>query len=575
MREETGKLDFEKVIEEFERITKDAENVQKETLRKILEENASTEYLQNLGLNGRTDPESFKACVPLVTYKDFEPYIQRMVDGDVSPILTEKPITAVSLSSGTSQGNRKFIPWNDELFKTTVQIYQTSFAFRNRDFPIQDGKALSFIYGSNAPPKKGDVILGTATSNVFGNPGYKNAMQALKSQSCSPDDVIFSPDFQQSLYCHFLCGLLFREEVQSISSTFAHSIIYAFRTFEQDWEELVNDIKEGVLSSRITVPSIRDAMSKLLKPNPELANLIHKKCAGLSNWYGLIPELFPNVKYIQGIMTGAMEPYLNKLRHYAGEVPLVTSEYGSSEGWIASNVNPKVAPEFATYAVLPQIAYFEFIPITQLDGTQVKLEAVGLTDVKIGEEYEIVLTNPAGLYRYRLGDIVKVMGFHNSTPEIKYMRRSGLLLTITTDKHSENDLQLSVENASKFLAEVKKEVIDYTSYIDLSTEPAHYVIFWEISGETNDEVLSECCRCLDKSFIDPAYMFYRKCKGIGALELRVVGKGTFEKILESQVARGVPVSQFKTPRCVGPTNTTMLQILFENVVKSYVSTAYD
>ncbi|CAK8560715.1 unnamed protein product [Lathyrus sativus] len=575
MREEVEKFDFEKVIEEFERITKDAENVQKETLRKILEENASTEYLQSLGLNGRTDPESFKACVPLVTYKDLEPYLQRMVDGDVSPILTGKPIKAVSVSSGTSQGNRKCIPWNDELFKTTVQIYQTSFAFRNRDFPIQGGKTLNFIYGSDTPPKKGGVILGAATSNVYGNPGYKSAMQALRSPSCSPDDVTFSPDFQQSLYCHFLCGLFFREEVQSISSTFAHSIIYAFRTFEQYWEELVNDIKEGVLSSRITVPSIRDAMSKLLKPNPELANLIHKKCSGLSNWYGVIPELFPNVKYIQGIMTGTMEPYLKKLRHYAGEVPLVTSEYGSSEGWIASNVNPKIAPEFATYAVLPQIAYFEFIPLSQLDGTQVKLEAVGLTDVKIGEEYEIVLTNPAGLYRYRLGDIVKVMGFHNSTPEIKYMRRSGLLLTISTDKHTEIDLQLSVENASKFLVEEKIEVIDYTSYIDLSNEPGHYVIFWEISGETSDEVLSECCKCLDKSFNDPAYMFYRECKSIGALELQIVEKGTFQKILERQVERNVPVNQFKTPRCVGPTNTTMLQILFENVVKGYVSTAYD
>ncbi|XP_058745529.1 jasmonoyl--L-amino acid synthetase JAR6-like isoform X1 [Vicia villosa] len=569
------KIDFEKVIEEFERITKDAENVQKETLRKILEENASTEYLQSLGLNGRTDPESFKACVPLVTYKDLELHIQRIVDGDVSPILTRKPIRVISLSSGTSQGNRKCIPWNDELFKTTVQIYQTSFAFRNRDFPIQDGKDLSFIYGNNAPPKKGGVILGTATSNVLGNPGYKNAMQALKSPSCSPDDVIFSPDFQQSLYCHILCGLLFREEVQSISSTFAHSIIYAFRTFEKDWEELVNDIKKGVLSSRITVPSIRIAMSKLLKPNPELANLIHKKCKGLRNWYGLIPELFPNVKYIQAIMTGAMEPYLKKLRHYAGEVPLLTSEYGSSEGWIGSNVNPKVAPEFATYVVLPQVAYFEFIPLIQLDGTRLELEPVGLTDVKIGEEYEIVLTNPAGLYRYRLGDVVKVMGFHNSTPEIKYMRRSGLLLTITTDKHSEIDLQLSVENASKFLAEEKIEVIDYTSYIDLSTEPGHYVIFWEISGETSDEVLCECCNCLDKSFIDPAYIFYRNCKGIEALELRVVGKGTFQKILESQVERGVPVSQFKTPRCVGSTNTTMLQILLKNVVKRYVSTAFN
>ncbi|CAK8560716.1 unnamed protein product [Lathyrus sativus] len=574
MREEVEKFDFEKVIEEFERITKDAGNVQKETLRRILEENASAEYLQDLGLNGRTDPESFKACVPLVTYKDLEPYINRLVD-DVSPILTGKPITAVSLSSGTSQGNRKFIPWNDELFTTTVQIYQTSFAYRNRDFPIQDGKALNFIFSSNATQKKGGVMLGTATANVFGNPGYKNAMEALKAPSCSPYEVIFSPDFHQSLYCHLLCGLLFREEVQSISSTFAHSIIYAFRTFEQDWEELVNDIKEGVLSSRITVPSIRDAMSKLLKPNPELANLIHKTCSGLSNWYGLFPVLFPNVKYVQGIMTGAMLPYVTKLRHYAGEVPLLTSEYGASEGWIASNVNPKVPPEFATYAILPQIAYFEFIPLAQLDGSQVELKPVGLTDVKIGEEYEIVFTNPAGLYRYKLGDVVKVMGFHNSTPEIKFMRRSNLLLTINIDKNTENDLQLSVETASKFLIEEKIELIDYTSYIDLSKEPGHYVIFWEISGEASDDALVECCNCLDESFIDPGYVTSRKVQGIDALELRIVEKGTFQKILESQVARGVPMSQFKTPRCIGPKNTTMLQILLENVVKSYVSTAYN
>ncbi|KAG4941115.1 hypothetical protein JHK87_044986 [Glycine soja] len=27
---------------------------------------------------------------------------------------------------------------------------------------------------------------------------------------------------------------------------------------------------------------------------------------GLTNWYGLIPELFPNVKYVQGIMTGSI-----------------------------------------------------------------------------------------------------------------------------------------------------------------------------------------------------------------------------------------------------------------------------
>lgn len=86
-----------KVIEEFEAMTKDAERVQRESLKKILEENGSAEYLQKLGLNGRTDPESYKSCVPIVTHKDLETCIHRIADGDSSPILTGKPITTISL----------------------------------------------------------------------------------------------------------------------------------------------------------------------------------------------------------------------------------------------------------------------------------------------------------------------------------------------------------------------------------------------------------------------------------------------------------------------------------------------
>ncbi|XP_058738741.1 jasmonoyl--L-amino acid synthetase JAR4-like [Vicia villosa] len=579
MLEKVEVINMEKVIEEFESMTKEAEKVQRETLRRILENNSSAEYLQNLGLNGRTDPESFKACVPLATHKDLEPFIYRILDGDDSPILTGKSITTMSLSSGTTQGKPKYIPWNDELFESTMQIYKTSFAFRNREFPIKNGKALNFIYGSKQFKTKGGLIATTATTNVFRNPSYKPTMKSLQSQCCSPDEVIFGGDFFQSLYCHLLCGLIFREEVQLVSSTFAHSIVHAFRAFEQVWEDLCNDIREGVLSSRVTVPSIRTAMSKLLKPNPELANVIHKKCSGLSNWYGLIPELFPNAKYIYGIMTGSMEPYLEKLRHYAGVIPLLTADYGASEGWIAANVNPKLPPELATYAVLPQIAYFEFIPLAQLENDNtfscVDLQPVGLTEVKIGEEYEIVMTTFSGLYRYRLGDVVKVMRFHNSTPELKFIRRSTLLLNINIDKNTEKDLQLAVEAAAKLLVQEKLEVVEFTSHVDLSSEPGHYVIFWEISGEASEQVLSECCNCLDKSFVDAGYTSSRKVNAIGALELRVVRKGTFQKILDHYLGLGTAVSQYKTPRCVGPTHNNVLQILSENVVDRFFSSAFN
>lgn len=90
-------FDPEEFIEEFEALTRDAGRVQNETLKKILEENQRTEYLQKWGLNGKYDPKSFAELVPIVTHKDLEPYIRRIVDGDASPILTGKPIKSITL----------------------------------------------------------------------------------------------------------------------------------------------------------------------------------------------------------------------------------------------------------------------------------------------------------------------------------------------------------------------------------------------------------------------------------------------------------------------------------------------
>ncbi|XP_042505798.1 jasmonoyl--L-amino acid synthetase JAR4-like isoform X2 [Macadamia integrifolia] len=578
-------LDPEKVIEEFEEMTKDAKRVQREILHKILTENSEAEYLQKWCLNGRTDPETFKSCVPLVTHKDLEPYIQRIADGEISPILTGQPVTTISLSSGTTQGKPKFVPFNEVLLNSTMQIYRTSFAFRNREFPIVNGKALQFIYSSKQFKTSGGLTAGTATTNIYRSSQFKNTMKSIQSPCCSPDEVIFGPDFDQSLYCHLLCGLIYYDEVQIVFSPFAHGIVHSFRTFEQVWEELCTDIREGVLSSRVNVPSIREAMAKLLKPNPAVADLIYKKISGLSNWYGVIPELFPNAKYVYGILTGSMEPYLKKLRHYAGRLPLVSADYGSSEGWIGANVNPRLPPEQATFAVLPDIGYFEFIPLREMtrdkgldenasDIHGSESDPVGLTEVKIGEEYEIIVTNFAGFYRYRLGDVVKVIDFHNSTPELQFVCRSNLLLTINIDKNTEKDLQLSVEEAGKLLLEEKIEVVDFTSQVESSTDPGHYVIFWELSDEASEEVLNKCCDCLDRSFVDAGYVSSRKINTIGALELRVVKRGTFQKILDHFLGLGAAVSQFKTPRCVGPSNTKVLQILCDNVVDRYFSNAF-
>ncbi|XP_062224673.1 jasmonoyl--L-amino acid synthetase JAR4-like isoform X2 [Phragmites australis] len=574
----------EEAIAEFEEITLDAAAVQRETLRRILADNAAAEYLQGLGLAGRTDVDSFRACVPLATHADLEPYIARIADGDTSPILTGKPVTSISLSSGTTQGKRKYLPFNQELVKSTMQIYRTSYAFRNRAFPVDDGKALQFIYGSRQFTTKGGLTATTATTNVYRSEEFMPTMRAIQSQVCSPDAVIFGPDFSQSLYCHLLCGLLYADEVRIVSATFAHSVVLAFQTFERVWEELCADIRDGVLSpTRVTVPAVRKAVSALLTPNPVLADAVERKCAALSNWYGVIPALFPKAKYVHGIMTGSMEHYVKKLRHYAGGLPLVAAEYGASEGWVGANVEPETPPESATFTVLPNIAYFEFIPLKTSDGgaaaeacyAYAEPEPIGLTEVTVGEHYEVVMTTFAGLYRYRLGDVVKVAGFYNSTPKLKFVCRRNLMLSINIDKNSEQDLQLAVDGAAKILAAEKLEVIDYSSHADLSRDPGHYVIFWELNAEANDDVLQSCCDELDRVFTDPGYVGSRKASAIAPLELRVLQRGTFQKVLRHYLSLGAPVSQFKSPRCVGRSNSGVLQILSGNVVKVFFSAAYD
>lgn len=88
----------------FETAAEEAGAVQAETLRRILEKNCGVVYLKKwLGDVRVQDFEAaaleslFTRSVPLASHADLEPYIQRIADGDTSPLLTQDPITTLSL----------------------------------------------------------------------------------------------------------------------------------------------------------------------------------------------------------------------------------------------------------------------------------------------------------------------------------------------------------------------------------------------------------------------------------------------------------------------------------------------
>ncbi|KAL9322491.1 hypothetical protein ACSQ67_010544 [Phaseolus vulgaris] len=568
--------DFD-IITWFEDVSKNAGFVQTQTLCNILKQNCRVEYLKKwLGSYNISDMDAceleslFTSLVPLASHADFEPYIQKIADGDTTPILTQQPMTTLSLSSGTTEGRQKFVPFTRHSAQTTLQTFTLAAAFRSRVYPTREGgRILEFIYSSNQFKTKGGLTVGTATTHYYASEEFKTKQEKTKAFICSPYEVISGGDYKQSTYCHLLLGLFLSDYVEFISSAFVYGIVQAFCTFEEVWKDLCNDIRDGTLSSRIKLPKMREAVLCIISSNPSLASKLEASCLELEvvDWFGLVPKLWPNAKYVCSIMTGSMQPYLKKLRHYANGVPLVSGDYGSTESWIGINVDPSLPPEKVTFAVVPTFSYFEFIPLYRhkqdcclVPGHDfMEDDPIPLSRVKVGQEC-------------RLGDVVEVGGFHNGTPKLNFICRRKLILTVNIDKNTEKDLQIVVEKGTQLLNKAKAELVDFTSYVDVSNEPGCYVIFWEVKGEAEDKILEACCREMDAAFVDHGYVVARKTSSIGPLRLCIVERGTFRKILDYFVEIGAALGQFKTPRCTN--NPVLVKILSACTIKTFRSTAY-
>lgn len=147
---------------------------------------------------------------------------------------------------------------------------------------------------------------------------------------------------------------------------------------------------------------------RIIKPDPELADFIESEC-GKESWKGIITRLWPNTKYVDVIVTGTMSQYIPTLDYYSNGLPLVCTMYASSECYFGVNLNPLCKPSDVSYTLIPTMAYFEFLPVQRNNGANTNSlavpktlnekeqnELVDLVDVKLGQEYELVVTTYAG-----------------------------------------------------------------------------------------------------------------------------------------------------------------------------------
>ncbi|XP_042436444.1 probable indole-3-acetic acid-amido synthetase GH3.2 [Zingiber officinale] len=569
----------------IEELTANAGRVQERVLAEILTQNSEAEYLkQKCDLGGATDRATFKAKVPVVTYEDVRPEIQRIADGDCSAILSGHPITEFLTSSGTSAGERKLMPTIQEELDRKQLLYSLLMPVMNLYVDgLDKGMGLYFLFVKAESKTAGGLPARPVLTSYYKSHHFRHRHFDPYNVYTSPTAAVLCPDAFQSMYAQMLCGLHHRLRVLRVGAVFASGLLRAIRFLQLHWRQLAHDIATGTLTPRVSDPAVRAAVAEVLtRPDAALAEVIESECAG-GDWAGIVARIWPNTKYLDVIVTGAMAQYIPTLEFYSGGLPMACTMYASSECYFGLNLRPMCKPGEVSYTIMPNMAYFEFLPLE--DGlssgsaaTGAPLQLVDLARVEVGKQYELVITTYAGLCRYRVGDILQVTGFYNSAPEFRFVRRKNVLLSIESDKTDEAELQRAVERASALLRRWGASVVDYTSQAETRSIPGHYVIYWEllVRSEGEDrwppkEALEACCLEMEEA-MNSVYRQSRAADGsIGPLEIRVVRGGTFEELMDYAIGRGASINQYKVPRAVA--FEPIIELLDSRVVGAYFSPA--
>ncbi|CBI33740.3 unnamed protein product, partial [Vitis vinifera] len=374
-----------KALQFIEEMTRNPDQVQEKILAEILSQNGETEYLQRFKLAGATDRDTFKSKVPVVTYEDLQPDIQRIANGDRSPILSSHPISEFLTSSGTSAGERKLMPTIHEEWDRRQKLYSLLMPVMNLYVPgLDKGKGLYFLFVKSETKTPSGLVARPVLTGYYRSEHFKKRPYDPYNVYTSPDEAILCVDSFQSMYAQMLCGLLMHKEVLRVGAVFASGLLRAIRFLQVHWQQLAHDISTGILNPKITDPS---------------------ECSG-GNWERIITRIWPNTKYLDVIVTGAMAQYIPTLDYFSGGIPLACTMYASSECYFGLNLKPMSKPSEVSYTIMPNM----------------------------------------------------VTGFHNSAPQFQFIRRKNVLLSIDSDKTDEAELQKAVENASLLLREFNTSV---------------------------------------------------------------------------------------------------------------------
>ena len=485
---------LKKRIHQIELFIKYPNEVQQEVLQDLLGFAKKTKIGYQYDFSSINQYAEFARRVPIVTYEDLAEDINAARLGEDN-ILWPTPIKWYAKSSGTTNAKSKFIP-------VSVQALE--------DCHYKAGKDMLSLYINNN--QEAQLFTGKTLRLGGSQELYHNEKSGFGDLSAIMTDNL-------PFWAELNCTPSLKVSLMS------------------EWEAKMQAILEE--SSQENVTGLMGVPSWMLV-------LLHKLIA--QNPGKSLKDIWPNMEvYFHGGVS--FRPYRRQFEALLKDHSLQFYEiYNASEGFFAIQ-DRNDSDELLL--MLDYGIFYEFIPLGEEDSA-----IIPLAQVELGKRYTIVITTNGGLWRYKIGDVVK---FTSLSPyRIQIAGRT---------KHYINAFgeELVVENADRAIEIAAQhcavEVVDYTAapiFMEGKQKGSHQ---WIIEFKSPPKDLDLFQSTLDKELkkLNSDYEAKRyKDMTMVLPKITVAKEGLFYRWLEQKKKLG---GQHKVPRLSN--DRKLIEVLLE------------
>ena len=460
--------------------------VQEELFFRMLKSASITSFGKKYHFNHISDYTSFKKTVPLQTYEELKPDVDKLIAGE-KHLLWPGTTSWFAKSSGTTSDRSKFIPVTKEsLF----------------DCHYKGGKDLLALYYTNYPNRKlynakHLIIGGSAKINPIGINSYLGDLSAI-----------------------IVKNLPWWAEIRRTPSREI--------ALMDDWEKKLDKMAKQTIKEDVCI--IAGVPSWTLVLCNRILEITGKKN---------LKEVWPNLElFMHGGVS--FQPYKKEFERLIPDPSMHYIEtYNASEGFFGIQDKPESDD---LLLMLDYGIFYEFIPMTSFEGIDSEY-VISLTDVVLNTNYAIVISTNGGLWRYILGDTIS---FTSLLPyKFKITGRTQSFINCFGEEVIVDNAEKAIAYACKETGAILKEYTVGPKFMENQSKGGHE---WKIEFVKAPIQLDQFTLLLDKQLRKINSDYDAKRTKDLALELpvtHILPIGTFDKWLQGKGKLG---GQNKVPR---------------------------